>query len=313
MTEHVRPEDPLAKTAESRTTASAATGVEASRADPLVDGHAHGNGNGNGWSNEDRYLLEGPRSRTAEFFRVVRIMVEFIRGFRALHFVRPCVTVFGSARFDENHRYYRLAREVGAGLARKGFTVLTGGGPGIMEAANRGAKDVGGRSIGCNIILPQEQAPNPYVDKVVTFRYFFVRKVMLVKYSQAFVIMPGGFGTMDEAFEATTLIQTRKIFDFPVIFMGVDYWRPLFDMLRQMVDERTLDPGDVERLTLTDSVDDALLRLGTVPSIPHEEDEDKVVTRRWLLRPWSHKPKVGIPSAQPSRLAGAVSERSVKP
>lgn len=311
MTEFHSPGDGLAPIPDSATP-RLADGPSQGPVDGRTNGQVNGKGNGNGWNNEDRYLLEGPRSRTAEFFRVLRIMAEFIRGFRALHFVGPCVSVFGSARFDENHRYYKLAREVGAAIARKGFTVLTGGGPGIMEAANRGAKDVAGRSIGCNIILPQEQGANPYVDKTVTFRYFFVRKVMLVKYSQAFFILPGGFGTMDEAFEATTLIQTRKIFDFPVVFMGVDYWRPLFDLLRGMVEARTIDPGDLEKLVLTDSVDEAMQRLGTCPSLPHEEDDERVVTRQWLLRPWSKKPKNGLPPAKPSNLAGAVSERAVK-
>src|SRR6476661_3661458 len=179
------------------------------------------------WLEEERSLLEGPRSRTAEFFRLLRILREFIRGFRALHFVGPCVSVFGSARFQENHRYYRMAQDAGAVIARLGFTTMTGGGPGIMEAANRGAKEAGGMSIGCNIILPKEQQPNRYLDHVVTFRYFFIRKLMLVKYSQAFVILPGGFGTLDEAFEAATLIQTAKIFDFPVVFAGIEYWQPL--------------------------------------------------------------------------------------
>lgn len=204
----------------------------------------------------DRRLLEGPRSRTDEFFRVVRISVEFIKGFRALHFLGPCVTFFGSARFAEDHRYYRMAREVGAEVARMGFNVMTGGGPGIMEAANRGAKDVGGRSIGCNIVLPHEQKANPYLDKLVTFHYFFVRKVMLIKYSQAFLIFPGGYGTLDEAFEAATLIQTQKIVNFPLIFVGVDYWQPLFDfMRRRLLEEKTIDAEDLQRVILTDSVD----------------------------------------------------------
>jgi uncharacterized protein (TIGR00730 family) len=146
-----------------------------------------------------------------ELIRVLRIMVEFVRGFRALHFVGPCVTVFGSARFKEDHPYYALGREVGRELARAGFTVMTGGGPGIMEAANRGAKEVGGRSVGCNIELPAEQKPNQYLDRFITFHHFFVRKVMLVKYSYAFVALPGGFGTLDEIFETATLVQTGKI------------------------------------------------------------------------------------------------------
>lgn len=218
------------------------------------------------WLEDDRRLLEGPRSRTAEFLRLLRIMREFVRGFRALHFVGPCVSVFGSARFDEAHPYYQMGREIGAAIARLGFAVITGGGPGIMEAANRGAKDAGGYSIGCNIVLPKEQAPNPYLDRVMTFRYFFVRKVMLVKYSQAFVIMPGGFGTVDEAFEAATLIQTRKIFDFPLIFVGVSYWQPLFDFLRDgLLAAKTIDSEDFDRLVLTDSIDDVVSELMNCP------------------------------------------------
>src|SRR5688572_4801625 len=234
---------------------------------------------------EDRRLLEGPRSRTAEFFRVLRIMREFIRGFRALHFLGPCVSVFGSARFKEHHLYYELAREIGRGIAREGFTVITGGGPGVMEAANRGAKDVGGKSIGCNIVLPHEQAPNPYVDKQVEFNYFFVRKVMLVKYSQAFVIMPGGFGTLDEAFEAATLIQTQKIFDFPVIFVGTEYWRPLFDfLLNQMLPAKTIDRGDYDRLHLTDSVDEVIECLRRCPSVTGGGPHDERQKRTWDLQ-----------------------------
>ena len=230
------------------------------------------------WLADERRLLEGPRSRTGEFLRMLRIMREFIRGFRALHFVGPCVTVFGSARFKDLHPNYQLGRAIGAAISRLGFTVVTGGGPGIMEAANRGAKDAGGYSIGCNIILPQEQAPNPFLDRVVTFRYFFVRKVMLVKYSQAFVIMPGGFGTVDEAFEAATLIQTRKIFDFPLIFVGVSYWQPLFAFLRErLVAEQTISPEDFDRLILVDSVDEVVAELmncpfkmfGTQPALKH--------------------------------------------
>jgi uncharacterized protein (TIGR00730 family) len=212
---------------------------------------------------DERKLLEGPRSRTDETLRLLRIMGEFVRGFRALHFLGPCVTVFGSARFQEGHRYYELARDIGGAIANAGFTVITGGGPGVMEAANRGAREAGGASVGCNIILPAEQAPNAYLDKIVTFRYFFVRKVMLVKYSVAFVIMPGGFGTMDEAFEAATLIQTRKIFNFPVVFVGVDFWQPLFDFINdRFLAESTIVPEDLDRLILTDSVDEVMVHIG---------------------------------------------------
>lgn len=209
----------------------------------------------------ERYFLEGPKSRRADAMTVFRIFSEFIRGFRHLHFVGPCVTVFGSARFKEDHPYYHLAREVGAALSNLGFTVMTGGGPGIMEAANRGAKDAGGASIGCNIVLPFEQKPNPYLDKMVEFRYFFIRKVMLIKYSYAFIVMPGGVGTMDELFEALTLIQTRKILDFPVVLMGRAYYQPMLDYLEMMVRERTISEADLKLVMLTDSVEDAMAHI----------------------------------------------------
>ncbi len=207
---------------------------------------------------EEQYFLEGPRGRQREFWTVLSIAWELIRGFRTLHFVGPCVTVFGSARFPETHPYYEFARRVGARLAQMGFTVMTGGGPGIMEAANRGAKEAGGRSVGCNIVLPQEQIINAYLDRWVTFRYFFVRKVMLVKYSYAFIVMPGGFGTMDELFEAMVLIQTGKIESFPVVVLGKDYWRPLVEFLDEMVRVGTIADKDLPLLLFTDSVDEAM-------------------------------------------------------
>jgi len=218
---------------------------------------------GNSWaqrafSPDDEIMLGGPRSRVEEAVRVFRIGLELIRGFRGLHFVGPCITVFGSARFDQEHVYYKLARQVGATLASKGWTVMTGGGPGIMEAANRGAKDVGGRSVGCNIELPHEQDPNPYIDKFVEFRYFFVRKVMLVKYSYGFVIMPGGFGTLDEMFEVLTLIQTGKVKNFPVVLMGTGYWQPLVDFIRgEMLRAGTITKGDDQMLHVTDDPEEA--------------------------------------------------------
>jgi len=208
---------------------------------------------------EEIRFLEGPQKRGFELWRAIRIFFELLGGFRALHFVGPCVTVFGSARFKEDHPYYVMAREVGARLARAGFTVMTGGGPGIMEAANRGAKDVGGASVGCNIELPQEQKPNPYLDKWVTFRHFYVRKLMLVKYSYAFIAMPGGFGTLDEIFETATLIQTGKIQQFPLVLMGKDFWLPLLDFFRQrLIVNKTIDPLDAERITITDSPHEAV-------------------------------------------------------
>ena len=207
---------------------------------------------------EIRRFLQGPQPRRKELVRAVRIFGEFIRGFRALHFVGPCVTVFGSARFKEDHPYYALGRQVGRQLAQAGFTVMTGGGPGIMEAANRGARDVGGRSVGCNIELPEEQKPNPYLDRWITFRHFFVRKVMLVKYSYAFVALPGGFGTLDEIFETATLVQTGKIKEFPIVLVVRDFWEPLIEFMRtRLLAEATIAAADLERLVVTDSPEEA--------------------------------------------------------
>lgn len=208
--------------------------------------------------NNEKHFLEGPRSRSSELFFTLKVMREFIRGFRKLHFVGPCVTVFGSARFREGHPYYELARETGKAIANLGFTVMTGGGPGIMEAANRGAREAGGRSVGCNIVLPHEQEPNPYLDKWVDIRFFFVRKVLLSKYSYAFICMPGGFGTLDEVFEAVTLIQTGKMERFPVIIIGTEYYRKVREHIQVMVDEKTISPGDVDLILFTDSVEEAM-------------------------------------------------------
>ncbi len=192
--------------------------------------------------------------------------------------------MFGSARFTENHPYYSLAREIGAALARAGFTVMTGGGPGIMEAANRGAKDAGGKSIGCNIQLPKEQKPNRYLDQWITFRHFFVRKVMLVKYSYAFVALPGGFGTLDEIFETATLIQTAKIREFPLVLMGKDFWRPLLDFLSNtMVKQKTIDQADVDRLIVTDSPAEAVEAITDVAKRRFGLTYGPRIKRRWLL------------------------------
>lgn len=203
-------------------------------------------------------MLEGPHSRLDEFFTLFRVMADFLRGFRVLHFVGPCVTVFGSARIKAGSPEYELAREMGAGIARLGFTVMTGAGPGIMEAANRGAREVGGRSVGCNIKLPFEQRPNDYLDRSVTLQYFFVRKTLLIKYSYAFVVMPGGSGTLDELFEALTLIQTKKIRNFPIVIMGTEYWRELTSLLEKMARLGTIAPEDLQLVHVTDSVSDAL-------------------------------------------------------
>lgn len=209
----------------------------------------------------DRYLLEGPHSRLDELLLLLRAGRDFIRGFRALHFVGPCVTVFGSARFTEEHQYYALGREVGRALVDLGFAVMTGGGPGVMEAANRGAHEAGGRSVGCNIELPFEQFPNPYLDRWVSCRYFFVRKVLLFKYSYAFVVLPGGLGTLDELNEALTLIQTGKIDRFPVVLMGREYWQPYLEMLREMAEARTISDHDLDLMLVTDSVPEAMAHI----------------------------------------------------
>lgn len=203
-------------------------------------------------------FLEGPHSRLSEFLFTVSVLVEFIRGFRRLHFVGPCVTIFGSARFKEDHKYYKQARALASEIAKLGFTIMTGGGPGIMEAANRGAKDVGGRSVGCNIILPHEQFRNKYLDKWVDIKYFFVRKSLIIKYSYAFVVMPGGFGTLDEYFEALTLIQTRKISEFPIIIFDTDYHKDIMAHIEKMKENGTISPEDLDLCLFTNSVDEAI-------------------------------------------------------
>jgi uncharacterized protein (TIGR00730 family) len=233
---------------------------------------------------EDTRFLQGPQPRGFEFGRALRIFFELMHGFRALHFVGPCVTVFGSARFAEGHRYYHLARDVGARLSRAGFTVMTGGGPGIMEAANRGAKDAGGPSIGCNIELPVEQHPNPYLDRWVTFRHFFVRKLMLIKYSYAFIAMPGGFGTLDEIFEVATLIQTHKIKEFPLVLVGEEYWRPLLDFLmNRLIADGTIDAADYQRLLITDSAEVAVQSVTSIAMSQFGLTYGPRAKRRWFL------------------------------
>ena len=204
-------------------------------------------------------FLSGRHGFIYESARVMRISYEFVTGLWAMKNIGPAITVFGSARFKENTAHYELARRMGRSLAQAGFTVITGGGPGIMEAANRGAKEVGGKSIGCNVILPHEQAPNPYLDQVITFYYFFVRKVMLVKYSYAFIIMPGGLGTLDEMTEAMTLIQTGKLYDFPVILVGREYWKGFMDWVEDvLVKNGAVSSADLAFVRVTDNPDEAM-------------------------------------------------------
>ncbi len=207
---------------------------------------------------EEQVFFEGPNSRSWELAFTIKVFFQFIKGFRKFHFLNPCVTVFGSARFKEGHPNYQMAREAGASLAKAGFTVMTGGGPGIMEAANRGAQESHGASVGCNIVLPIEQEPNPYLDHWVSIDYFFVRKVLLSKYSYAFVVMPGGYGTLDEFFEAITLIQTKKMKQFPVVLMGREYHKELYAHLKNMEKEGTISSDDLTLFLFTDNIEEMI-------------------------------------------------------
>ncbi|MBS1581335.1 MAG: TIGR00730 family Rossman fold protein [Bacteroidetes bacterium] len=205
----------------------------------------------------DLRFLSGPRSRWAELKSLFHVGQQFFLGFRKLHFVGPCVTFFGSARFTPDHPYSVAARELARRVGRVGFTVMTGGGPGIMEAANRGAKDVGATSVGCNIALPHEQSANPFLDVSLTFDHFFVRKVLLLKYSVCFVVLPGGAGTLDELFETVTLIQTGKVKDFPIILYGKDYWAPMLEQLDRMVAAGTIGVKELSFVHVCDSIEEA--------------------------------------------------------
>lgn len=206
-------------------------------------------------------FLDGPQNRWKDFKYAFSVLIEFIKGFRSLHFAGPCVTIFGSARYKEDHPYYKQTEKIAAEIARLGFTIMTGGGPGIMEAANRGAKDVGGRSVGCNIVLPHEQFHNKYLDRWVSIKYFFVRKNLLMKYSYAFVVMPGGFGTLDEYFEALTLIQTKMISEFPIIIFDREFHRNLLQHIDLMVEKGTIAEADLKLCLFTDSIDEAVNHL----------------------------------------------------
>jgi uncharacterized protein (TIGR00730 family) len=231
-------------------------------------------------------FLEGRQSRFREFAFTLKVTREFIKGFRALHFVGPCITIFGSARIGQGDPDYETTRELGGSIAKLGFTILTGGGPGIMEAANRGAHEVGGRSVGVNIELPFEQDPNPYLDRSINIRYFFVRKVLLLKYSYGFVIMPGGFGTLDEFFETMTLIQTKKIHDFPVVIMNETFHAKLMDYVDYMIERRTISPEDKRLFLCTDSVTSATehIRKHTIERFQLTHEEEKPYRPwKWLL------------------------------
>jgi uncharacterized protein (TIGR00730 family) len=212
---------------------------------------------------KEQVYLDGPKSRGYELAFANKVIAQFIKSFRTLHFVGPCITVFGSARFTEENKYYIAAREFGKRISDLGFTVMTGGGPGIMEAANRGAYESGGLSVGCNIRLPFEQKTNPYLNKSITLEHFFVRKVLLEKYSYAFIIMPGGFGTMDEFFTMLTLIQTKTIIQFPIVLYGTKYFKPLMEYIREMVTEGTISSEDLNLVLLTDDMDEAMNHIQT--------------------------------------------------
>ena len=199
--------------------------------------------------------------KTHDSWVIFKVMAEFVEGFEKLAKIGPCVSVFGSARTKPDHPYYKMAEEISAKLVRHGYGVITGGGPGIMEAGNKGAKSENGKSVGLNIELPHEQGSNIYIDpdKLITFDYFFVRKVMFVKYSQGFVIMPGGFGTLDEMFEAITLIQTNKIGRFPIVLVGKKFWSGLFDWVRDvMLNEGNISSPDLDLINLVDTPEEAV-------------------------------------------------------
>ena len=212
---------------------------------------------------KEHVYLDGPKGRGFELWFAIRVFWQFIRGFRKLHFMGPCITVFGSARFGKEHLFYKSATEFGKKIAGMGFVTITGGGPGIMEAANRGAYENGGVSVGCNIQLPFEQLPNAYVNEQITFEHFFVRKVLLTKYSYAFIIMPGGFGTMDEFFETLTLVQTKTVTQFPIVLFGKEYYKDLWEMIGHMYEKGTISKEDLSLVLLTDDIDEAMLHIRT--------------------------------------------------
>jgi uncharacterized protein (TIGR00730 family) len=221
-------------------------------------------------TNEENLIREAfqPKNwneiKTEDAWQIFKVMAEFVEGFEKLAKIGPCVTIFGSARTKPSHRYYKLAEQIAYKLTKSGFGVITGGGPGIMEAGNKGAHFSGGKSVGLNIELPFEQMPNPFIDpdKLLSFNYFFVRKVMFTKYSQGFVVMPGGFGTLDEFFEAATLIQTKKIVRFPIILVVKDYWQGLLDWIKErMMEEQNISPEDLDLFITVDTAEEAVKQI----------------------------------------------------
>lgn len=226
-------------------------------------------------------FLDGPNSRGKELSMVFKTGMQLIKGFRKLHFVGPCISVFGSARFKEDHPDYQLARACGKAIAAMGLTTMTGGGPGVMEAANRGAFENGGRSVGCTIKLPHEQVTNPYMHDYVDVEFFFVRKVLLVKYSYAFVVLPGGFGTLDELFETLTLIQTGFLHSFPLVIMGTDYFEEINQFIDKMIVNGTISSNDRKLVLFTDSIEEMTEHISKYISINYKVI--KKPTRWWLL------------------------------
>ncbi len=209
-------------------------------------------------SKSESLFVRGPLTRLKNLSFVFKVFYHFIRAFQKMHFIGPCVTIFGSARFGPETNHYKSAEKIGAGISNLGFTIMTGGGPGIMEAANKGAYESGGYSVGVNIVLPKEQQPNPYLHKWIYIPFFFVRKVLLVKYSYAFVVMPGGMGTLDELFEALTLVQNNIIGDFPIVIFDSEYHKDLTSHIQKMVDRGSISPQDMKLLFITDSEDEAI-------------------------------------------------------
>lgn len=209
-------------------------------------------------SNHEYQFLQGPHKILPDIVRILRIMIEFVKGYFKFYSLGTSVIIFGSARLKYDNKYYKMAKETGECLAKAGLAVMTGGGPGIMEAANKGAKEIGGLSLGCNITLPEEQEPNSYLDFFIEFHHFFVRKVIEAKYSSACIAFPGGFGTMDELFELLTLVQTGKMKNFPIVLMGKDYWKNIVDLFNMMVTEGTLSQKDFKYFIITDDPNEAI-------------------------------------------------------